>query len=55
MLREISMTMDGVYSSVILDKGVVLPGWTMEPAQCVFKGHFANAPLPFVDNENAIK
>lgn len=55
MLGRISMTMDGVYSSILLDVGLVLPAWHQEPAPCIWRNHFANAPLPSVDNEKAVK
>jgi len=53
MIGTISMTLDGVYSSIILDVGLVLPAWHQEPAPCIWHTHFKNAPLPVVDSDTA--
>lgn len=55
MSSKISMTLNDEYQSMILDKGVVLNAWKMRPARSVFNTHLAQAPIPFVDNENLAK
>lgn len=54
-MKVISMTQNGVLSGMVFLRGRIIQSGHTIPAPSIFTSHFAQAPIPAVDNGVATK